>query len=85
VIEAENSLRVFVYVVLKNNKKSDWLNLCISTEDNNQTTVAAIAKRRLAQDKTFGYLGYSVSSPLMHLTSGGSRARGLRTNISDLS
>ena len=53
----ENSLRVFVYVVLKNNKKSDWLNLCISTEDSNQTTVSAVAKRRIAQDKTFGYLG----------------------------
>jgi hypothetical protein len=66
----ENSLRMFVYVVLKDKKKSGWYDLTIKTEDGSQTTVVAMAKRRLAQDKTFGYLGYSVSNPLMHLTSG---------------
>jgi len=66
----ENSLRIFVYVVLKDKKKSGWPDISIKTEDGGQTTVSAVAKRRLVQDKAFGYLGYSVSSPLMHLTSG---------------
>jgi len=39
-----------------------WHDLTIKTEDGSQTTVAAMAKRRLVQDKTFGYLGYSVSN-----------------------
>ncbi len=66
----ENALRTFVFVILKENKKSSWAELSIKTEDGSDTTIAAIAKKRLAQDKAFGYLGYTIASPLMHLTSG---------------
>jgi hypothetical protein len=66
----ENALRTFVFVVLKDAEKSAWRNLAIKTEDGSESTIAAIARRRLAQDATFGYLGYPISSPLMHLTSG---------------
>jgi hypothetical protein len=66
----ENSLRAFVFIVLKNSKGPEWASLNLKTEDGADTTISAVAKRRLAQDKTFGYLGYTISSPLMHLTSG---------------
>ena len=66
----ENALRTFVFVVLKDTEKSGWRDLAIKTEDEGDTTITAVAKRRLAQDKAFGYLGYPISSPLMHLTSG---------------
>jgi hypothetical protein len=66
----ENALRTFVFVVLKDNKKSSWAELCIKTEDGSDITIASIAKKRLTQDKAFGYLGYAIPSPLMHLTSG---------------
>lgn len=66
----ENALRVFVYVVLKNGRKSKWTDLQLPSDDGGETTIAAIAKRRLAQDVRFGYLGYRIASPLMHLTTG---------------
>lgn len=66
----ENALRTFVFVILKDTEKSRWCDLAIKTEDGGDTTIAAVAKKRLAQDKVFGYLGYPISSPLMHLTSG---------------
>lgn len=66
----ENALRMFVYVVLKDERKSKWGDLTISSDDGNDTTIVAIAKKRLTQDERFGYLGYRISSPLMHLTSG---------------
>lgn len=66
----ENALRMFVYVVLKNSRKLKWTDLQLSSDDGGETTIAAIAKRRLAQDDKFGYLGYRIASPLMHLTTG---------------
>ena len=66
----ENALRVFVYVVLKNTKRGKWADAQISSDEGAETTIAAIAKRRLTQDDRFGYLGYRITSPLMHLTSG---------------
>jgi hypothetical protein len=66
----ENSLRMFVYIVLKDKRKGEWPALTITSDDGSQTTISAIAKKRISQDETFGYLGYSVASPLMHLTSG---------------
>lgn len=66
----ENALRMFVYVVLKNAKKNRWTDLTVTSDDGGETTIAAIAKRRLTQDQKFGYLGYGVGSPLLHLTSG---------------
>lgn len=66
----ENSLRTFVFIVLKDNKKLAWSQLSMKTEDASDTTIESISKRRLSQDRMFGYLGYPIASPLMHLTSG---------------
>lgn len=66
----ENSLRVFVYVVLKNKFKEKWTDTSLQTAEDQQTTIAATALRRMAQAKGFGYLGYEISSPLMYLNSG---------------
>jgi hypothetical protein len=66
----ENSLRVFVYVVLKNKFKQKWTDISLQTADDQQSTIAATAVRRVAQAKGFGYLGYEISSPLMYLNSG---------------
>ncbi len=66
----ENALRVFVYVVLKNKFKEKWADTTMQTLDETQSTVAAIAAKRLAQARGFGYLGYEIASPLMYLNSG---------------
>jgi len=66
----ENGLRVFVYVVLKNKFKQRWSETALQTADDEQSTIAATAAKRLAQAKGFGYLGYEISSPLMYLNSG---------------
>ncbi len=65
----ENSLRVFVYVVLKNVFKNEWVNINFRMEELD-TTIGAITKKRISQAKVFGYLGYETLSPLLHLTSG---------------
>jgi hypothetical protein len=67
----ENALRVFAYVILKNEKHEDWSNTSIQIdEEGNQSSIAATARRRINQAKAFGYLGYDLTSPLMYLTSG---------------
>lgn len=66
----ENALRILVYVFLKETKKDKWADVQITSDDGGDTTVAAIAKKRLAQDGKFGYLGHRLASPLMRLTSG---------------
>jgi hypothetical protein len=66
----ENALRMFVYVVLKNGRKLKWVDLQVASDDGGESTIGAIAKRRFAQDERFGYLGYRIASPLMHLTTG---------------
>src|SRR4030067_608026 len=66
----ENALRIFVFLVLKTEVGDSWPNLEISSDDGSRTTIGALAKRRIAQDETFGYLGFTINSPLMHLTSG---------------
>ncbi len=66
----ENCLRVFVYIVLKNEFKEKWRELSITSDDAETSTIAAIAKKRLAQDMNYAYLGYVLNSPLLHLTSG---------------
>jgi len=66
----ENSLRVFVYIILKNIHKDDWLNCNIFDETGNQKTINTISKQRINQAKAFGYLGHYISCPIMHLTSG---------------
>ena len=66
----ENSLRVFVYAILKNTFYDDWTNIQIDISDDQKMTISAIAKKRIRQAQDFGYLGYEISSPLMHLNSG---------------
>lgn len=67
----ENSLRVFVFSVLKNALFDQWATINISTEDSDaQKTISVVAKRRANQTKGFGYLGYQVACPVMYLTGG---------------
>jgi hypothetical protein len=66
----ENSLRVFVYIILKNKFFDIWTNINIESDDSQTGTINSIAKKRIKQDEKFAYLGYSVSCPLMFLTSG---------------
>lgn len=66
----ENSLRIFVYIILKNEFKDKWKDLSVTSDDSENSTIAAIAKKRIAQDKNFAYLGFTMTSPLLHLTSG---------------
>lgn len=66
----ENALRVFVYVVLKNELHEKWIDLNITSDDSEQATIKTISRKRMAQAGNFGYLGYSVNCPILHLTSG---------------
>jgi hypothetical protein len=55
----ENALRMLVYVVLKNDKRDKWIDICLTSDESGDTTIGALAKRRIAQHQT-----------MMHLTSG---------------
>lgn len=66
----ENSLRVFVYAILKNQLFDKWTEAVISNEGDKQITIKSASKKRIAQYKIYGYLGHEISSPIMHLTSG---------------
>jgi hypothetical protein len=66
----ENALRVFVYVVLKNKFREKWGEVTLQALDDEQSTIAATAAKRINQAKGYGYLGYEVSSPLLYLNSG---------------
>ena len=39
----ENGLRVFVYLVLKNEQKEKWADITIASDDDQQTTIGAVA------------------------------------------
>lgn len=66
----ENSLRVFVFIILKNEFKEKWKDLSVTSDDEEKSTIGSIAKKRVAQDMNYAYLGYIINSPLLHLTSG---------------
>ena len=66
----ENALRIFVYIVLKNKFQDKWKDLSITSDDEESSTISAIAKKRISQDKNYAYLGFEINSPLLHLTSG---------------
>lgn len=68
--KVENALRMFVYIVLKNERGKSWIDTNIASDEADQTTIGALAKKRIAQSQTYGHLGYQISSPMMHLTSG---------------
>ena len=65
----ENSLRVFVYIVLKNSLHSGWKD-CSFQVAGESKTIRAISAKRISQAENFGYLGFNIASPVMHLTSG---------------
>jgi HEPN superfamily Swt1-like protein len=62
----ENALRIFVYVILKRHLGSNW-DLAALGDD---TTIRTETKKRLAQTREHGYLGYDVSSPMLFLNGG---------------
>lgn len=62
----ENSLRVFVYVILKNELKEDW----DKTNIRDDNTIKKIAGIRSSQAKDYGYLCYDIKSPMLYLSSG---------------
>ncbi|MCK4307822.1 hypothetical protein KAW50_06330 [candidate division WOR-3 bacterium] len=66
----ENALRVFVFSVLKNEFQEKWCESIVSDDSDSGGTVESIAKKRIHQAKSFGYLGYSTTCPIMYLTSG---------------
>ena len=66
----ENSLRVFVYIILKNEFAEKWTDTALQTSETETTTIKNAASKRITQAKGFGYLGYEISSPLMFLNSG---------------
>ena len=66
----ENSLRVFVYAILKNEFQDDWKKCSFSTDGNDPKSIKGMASKRAKQAESFGYLGFDITAPLMHLTSG---------------
>lgn len=62
----ENSLRVFVYIILKKNLKENWDN----TNINEKLTIRQKTKQRKNQDNDYGYLTYEINSPMLYLSSG---------------
>ncbi len=67
----ENSLRVFVYAVLKNEFLDEWQDCSFSPiAGTASVSIKNIAAKRISQAENFGYLGFDIKAPLMHLTSG---------------
>ncbi|WP_316849633.1 Swt1 family HEPN domain-containing protein [Pedobacter agri] len=66
----ENSLRLFVFIILKNEFKEKWKDLSVTSDDEESSTINSISRRRIMQDNNHAYLGYEVTSPLLHLTAG---------------
>jgi len=66
----ENSLRLFVYSILKNELKDTWRDVNINSDDSGSGSLEMITRQRLSQSKNFGYLCPPINSPIMFLTSG---------------
>jgi hypothetical protein len=66
----ENSLRVFVYIVLKNEFFDKWAECNFNPLGADANSIKGLASKRIKQSDNFGYLGFDVKAPLMHLTSG---------------
>jgi hypothetical protein len=65
----ENSLRVFVYLILKNKHFENW-DQCQIQAEGESTSIRSVAQKRISQAQGFGYLGYDINVPLMFLNSG---------------
>lgn len=59
----ENALRILVYVVFKCNRRDKWAEISLSSDEAADTTIAALAKKRIAQHEMFGYLGHPIEAP----------------------
>ena len=66
----ENSLRVFVYAILKNEFFESWRDCNFSMPGGEQGSINSLAAKRIRQAESYGYLGFDIKAPLMHLTSG---------------
>lgn len=66
----ENSLRVFVYTILKNVYGNQWKEITFNSAAGEQKSIKNLASSRVTQAENFGYLGYDISCPIMHLNSG---------------
>jgi hypothetical protein len=62
----ENGMRLFVYVVLKRNLGKNWDTAALGEG----ATIRTETKKRIAQAREHGYLGYDVSSPMLFLNGG---------------
>jgi hypothetical protein len=66
----ENSLRIYVYAILKMNHKDGWVDLNITSDDSESGSIKSIAKKRIAYTQTYGYLCFPASCPIMYFTTG---------------
>lgn len=66
----ENALRVFVYVILKNQSQEKWTETALQVTEGAQQTIATASASKIKQAEGYGYLGYQINSPLMYLNSG---------------
>lgn len=66
----ENSLRVFVYLVLKNKFRDKWQDTQVQIAEDKTASIASAVAGKISQTRGFGYLGYEINSPLMYLNSG---------------
>lgn len=66
----ENSLRVFVYVVLKNLSQDKWDETMVQVSEDKQLSITSIASSKISKQNDMGYLGYPIKSPLMYMNSG---------------
>ena len=66
----ENALRVFCFSVLKNELKDKWIDCSVKADEGDDNSIKNLSNKRISQASTFGYLCYSISSPLMYLTGG---------------
>jgi hypothetical protein len=66
----ENVLRMTVYIVLKDELYDKWVECNVTDDGGSSKTIKSLAKQRMSQATTFGYLGYPVTCPIMFLNSG---------------
>lgn len=62
----ENALRIFVYTILKKEMAAAWNTAAIDGGN----TIQSETKKRINQSRDHGYLGYSVTSPMLFLNGG---------------
>lgn len=66
----ENTLRILVYIILKEKFLNKWQECTIKSDGNKDISIKNIAKYRIKVDKNYGYIGYNTTNPLMYLTGG---------------